>query len=42
MKYETITEPGYYVNTAVAENLGITVSEELLETAAESFDSISS
>ena len=42
MNYETITEPGYYVNTAVAENLGITVSEELLETAAESFDSISS
>ena len=42
MNYETITEPGYYVNTAVAENLGITASEELLETAAESFDSISS
>ncbi len=42
MNYEIITEPGYYVNTAVAENLGITVSEELLETAAESFDSISS
>ncbi len=42
MNYETITEPGYYVNTAVAENLGITVSEELLETAAESFASISS
>ena len=42
MNYETITEPGFYVNTAVAENLGVTVSDDLLETAVESFDSISS
>lgn len=42
MNYETITEPGFYVNTAVAENLGVTVSDDLLQTAVESFDSISS
>ena len=39
--FETITEPGFYVNNKVAENLGIQVPEELLENAAESFDAIS-
>lgn len=41
LPYETITEPGFYVNTKVAENLGITVPGELTETAVESFDTIS-
>ena len=41
MNFETITEPGFYVNTAVAENLGITVPQELADNAVESFDSIS-
>ncbi|HIZ59469.1 MAG TPA: ABC transporter substrate-binding protein [Candidatus Dorea faecipullorum] len=40
LPYETITEPGFYVNTKVAENLGITVPEELAGTAVESFDTI--
>ena len=39
--FELITEPGFYVNYKVAENLGITVPEDLAESAAESFDSIS-
>ena len=39
--FETITEPGFYVNNKVAENLGIQVPEELLKNAAESFDAIS-
>ena len=41
LPYETITEPGFYVNTKVAENLGITVPEELAGTAVKSFDTIS-
>ena len=41
MNFETITEPGFYVNTAVAENLGITVPQDLADNAVESFDSIS-
>ena len=41
MNFETITEPGFYVNTAVAENLGITVPQNLADNAVESFDSIS-
>ncbi len=40
MKYETITEPGFYVNDKVAENLGITVPQELKDAAVESFDEI--
>lgn len=40
MNYEIITEPGFYVNTKVAENLGIHISEELLNSAVESFDRI--
>lgn len=38
--YEIITEPGFYVNNKVAENLGVAVPEELLESAVESFDEI--
>lgn len=41
MQFETITEPGFYVNNKVAQNLGITVPDELLESAVESFDEIS-
>lgn len=41
LPYETITEPGFYVNTKVAENLEIAVPDELSETAVESFDTIS-
>lgn len=41
INFETISEPGLYVNTAVAENLGITLDEEFVGEAAESFDSIS-
>lgn len=40
LNYEIITKPGFYVNTKVAENLGITVPEELSGNAAESFDAI--
>ena len=40
MNYETISEPGFYVNLAVAEKFGITIDDELLSTAVESFDSI--
>ena len=41
MNYETISEPGLYINTKVAEDLGVTVDETLLESVAETFDSIS-
>lgn len=40
MNYETITEPGFYVNNKVAENLGIEVPEKLAGSAVESFDEI--
>ena len=40
MNYETITEPGFYVNLAVTEQFGITIDDALLSTAVESFDSI--
>ena len=40
MNFETISEPGFYVHLAVAEKFGITIDEELLSTAVESFDSI--
>lgn len=35
--FETITEPGFYVNNKVAEDLGITVPEDLANSAVESF-----
>ena len=40
MNFELITEPGFYVNTKVAENLGITVPSDLKDSAVESFDEI--
>lgn len=39
--YEIISEPGFYVNTKVAENLGIEVPSALADSAVESFDTIS-
>ena len=41
IKYETISEPGLYVNTKAAEKLGITIDESLVSQAVESFDEIS-
>ena len=38
--FETITEPGFYVNNKVAENLGITDPDDLANNAVESFDEI--
>lgn len=40
LNFELITEPGFYVNNKVAENLGITVPTDLAESAIESFDEI--
>lgn len=40
INFETITTPGFYVNLKVAENLGITVPDELADTAVESFSEI--
>lgn len=39
--YEIISEPGFYVNTKVVENLGIEVPSDLADSAVESFDTIS-
>lgn len=39
--YEIISEPGFYVNTKAAENLGIEVPSDLADSAVESFDTIS-
>ena len=41
MAFEQITEAGLYVNTKVAEELGITLSDELVSGAVETYDSIS-
>lgn len=38
--FETITESGLYVNTAVAEKLGITLEDDIVSSAVESFDTI--
>lgn len=40
MKYELITESSLYVNSKVAEKLGITVPAEMLERAVENFNDI--
>ena len=40
MNFETITEPGLYVNEKVAENLGVTVPQDLADEAVESFTEI--
>ena len=40
MNYETISECGLYLNTAVADKLGVTVDDEYASTAVEVFDTI--
>lgn len=40
MKYETITESSLYLNTKVAENLGITISDDTKGRAVETFTEI--
>lgn len=40
LAFEIITEPGFYVNTKVAENLGIKVADDMLESAVEVFTDI--
>lgn len=40
MKFETITKPGFYANTKVAETLGIEIPQDMLSEAVESFDTI--
>ena len=40
MNFETITEPGFYVNEKVAENLGVRVPQDLADEAVESFTEI--
>lgn len=40
LSFEIITEPGFYVNTKVAENLGITVADDMLNKAVEVFTEI--
>ena len=40
MPFLAVSETGLYVNTKVAENLGITLSDEMVSGALESFDSI--
>ncbi len=41
LAFETITEPGLYINKKVADNLGIQVTEELTKEAVEVFEEIS-
>lgn len=38
--FEIITEPGFYVNTKVAKNLGITVTDDMMTEAVELFTEI--
>ena len=40
LPFETIEEASLYVNTAVAENLGIEIPEDLTSSAAEVFEEI--
>ena len=41
MEYQLLTESNLYVNEKVAENLGITVEDDLKNSAVETYDSIS-
>ena len=40
LAFEIITEPGFYVNTKVTENLGIKVADDMLADAVEVFEEI--
>lgn len=41
MEYELLTDSSLYINQAVAENLGITIPDEMIENAEETFTEIS-
>ena len=40
LEYQVIDEPSLYVNTAAADKIGLTLDEELVGTAAETYDTI--
>ena len=40
LSFEQITEAGLYVNTKVAENLNITLKDDLVKSAVETYDTI--
>lgn len=40
LSFEQITEAGLYINTKVAENLGITLKQDLVNSAVETYDTI--
>ena len=40
LPYEVITEAAFYVNTAAADKIGLTIPADMLETAAEKFEEI--
>ena len=40
LSFEQITEAGLYINTKVAENLGITLEQDLVNSAVETYDEI--
>ena len=40
LSFEQITEAGLYINTKVAENLGITLEQDLVNSAVETYDTI--
>ena len=40
LSFAQITEAGLYINTKVAENLGITIDDELINNAVETYDTI--
>ena len=40
MNFELISQCGLYINTTVADQLGITIDEDYAKTAVETFDSI--
>ena len=41
MKYELLTDSSLYINQAVADNLGITVPDDMTQRAEETFTEIS-
>ena len=40
LSFELITEAGLYINTKVAENLNITIKQDLVNSAVETYDTI--
>ena len=41
MEYELLTDSSLYINQAVADNLGITIPDDMTERAEETFTEIS-